>query len=590
MVEYSIPSYGKWPRARCNSPTGWPGGLGVASLLAVSLLSANLLAGFARPGAAQTVQGQLIDAGTGAPVEGSLVLLLNEAGEEVGGYLTNQAGRFILHAPEPGIYTLQSERIGYETTTSDPFHLARAQRFGLRIETAQTAIELEGILVEGDQQCLVRPGEGLRLAAVWEEARKALTVQDWTERDGSYRFQVTRYERELDILARTVQSETRQVLSGVTGVPIRSLPAEELMTQGFVRPSGDGGYDYYGPDASVLLSDQFLDTHCFHLTMELGRPNEVGLAFEPVRLGGIPDIAGTLWLDAGTARLRTLEYRYTWAPWEEARGAARGRVEFENLPSGAWIIRKWWIRMPQVGMEMSMAFMQRQPGIRLVGIREVGGGITRFTSLDQGDTPDVPKGVLEGQVWDSTRQAPLAGATVFLSGTQYSAETDEGGSFLMSDLPEGVFTAAFTHPRLDSLSAMPLGVEVKIIPGEFTTLMLGIPTTAGILASSCSQEELAERTSVVIGFVREAETEAPVEEASVTVTWSIFERRGGGTFVEHRHGLQTTSDSTGRYSACGVPLDTTLFIQATYLGRETETVQLRANQDGYTVVHLVFPG
>jgi len=558
--------------------------------MGASLVAVSLLTGFARPGAAQTVQGQLIDASTGAPVEGALVLLLTEAGEEAGGYLTNQAGRFILQAPEPGIYTLQAERIGYETTTSDPFPLIRAQRFGIRLETAQTAIELEGILVEGDQQCLVRPGEGLQLAAVWEEARKALTVQDWTEREGSYRFQVARYERELDVLARTVQSETRQVLSGVAGVPIRSLPADNLMTQGFVRPSEDGGYVYYGPDASVLLSDIFLDTHCFRLAMNPDRPNEVGLAFEPVRRGGIPDIAGTLWLDAETARLRVLEYSYTWVPWEEGRGAARGRIEFENLPSGAWVIRKWWIRMPLATMDMSMTLMERSAGIRLVGIKEVGGEITRFTSLDQRVTSELPRGVLEGQVWDSTRQAPLVGATVFLSGTQYAAETDAGGSFLMSDLPEGVFTAAFIHPRMDSLGFFSPGVEVEIVPGEFTTLMLGIPSTAATLVSTCTQEELAGRATAVIGFVREAETEAPVERASVTVSWSIFDQQAGGVFVERRHGLQTTSDFTGRYSACGVPLDTTLHIQATYLDRETGIVQLRANEDGYTVVHLVFPG
>ncbi|MFH1762681.1 MAG: carboxypeptidase regulatory-like domain-containing protein [Gemmatimonadota bacterium] len=540
--------------------------------------------------AAQSVLGQLLDASTGAPVEGALVLLMDEAGEEAGGYLTNQAGRFVIQAPGPGTFTLRAERIGYETITSAPFPLEQAQQFGIRLETAQAAIVLEEIRVEGEQQCVVRPGEGLQLAAVWEEARKALTVQNWTEREGSYRFQVTRYERELDVHGRTVRSETRQVISGVTGAPIRSLPADDLMTGGFVRPSGNGAYDYFGPDASVLLSDQFLDTHCLRLSLDSDRPYEVGLAFEPVRLGRIPDISGTLWLEAETARLRVLEYMYTWAPWEEARGVAKGRVEFENLPSGAWVIRKWWIQMPLVGTDMSMALMQKTAGIRLVGIKEVGGGITRFTSLDRTESSDVPKGVLEGQVWDSTRQAPLAGATVFLSGTQYFAETDAGGNFLFPDLPEGVFRAAFSHPRLDSLGVFSAGVEVEITPGEFTTLVLAIPSSAAVLASTCTPEELEVRTAVVIGYVRERDTEVPVEGATVTVTWSIFEQRGAGSFVERRHGLQATSDATGRYSACGVPLDTTLHILATHLGRETETVQLQAEKDGYTVVHLYLPG
>ncbi|TFH59044.1 MAG: hypothetical protein E4G90_10475, partial [Gemmatimonadales bacterium] len=457
MVESSILSSGRWPRARCSPRVGW-----VAAAVASTLFAATLLAGPLQPAVAQSVLGQLLDSSTGAPVEGALVLLLTEGGEEAGGYLTNEAGRFVLEAPGPGTYTLRAERIGYQTITSDPFPLERAQRFGIQLETAQTAIQLEELRVEGSQQCVVRPGEGLQLASVWDEARKALTVQDWTEREGSYRFQVTRYERDLDPLGRTVQSESRQVISGVTGVPIRSLPAEDLMAQGFVRPSGNGGYEYYGPDASVLLSDQFLDTHCFRLRLSGDRPLDVGLAFEPVRLGGIPDISGTLWLDAKTSELRVLEYIYSWTPWEEARGAARGRVEFESLPSGAWVIRNWGIQMPLVAMDMSMALMQRTEGIRLRGIREVGGGITRFTSLERGEASEVPKGVLEGQVWDSTRQVPLAGATVFLSGTQYFAETDAGGNFLFPDLPEGVFRAAFSHPRLDSLGVFSAGVEVEI--------------------------------------------------------------------------------------------------------------------------------
>ena len=28
------------------------------------------------------------------------------------------------------------------------------------------------------------------------------------------------------------------------------------------------------------------------------------------------------------------------------QGVARGRVDFEQLPNGAWVIRRWWIRMP----------------------------------------------------------------------------------------------------------------------------------------------------------------------------------------------------------------------------------------------------
>ena len=160
----------------------------------------------------------------------------------------------------------------------------------------------------------------------------------------------------------------------------------------------------------------------------------------------------------------------------------------------------------------------------------------------------------------------------------------------MPDLPEGVFSAAFTHPRLDSLNVVLPGVEVRVTSGEFTPLTLAVPSLASLLSSTCTEEELAQGRAVVIGFVRKADTEAPVGGASVSITWSTFEERSNGNFVERRQGLQTTSDGTGRYSACGIPLDTALLIQATHLDRETEPVESWGMEDGYTVVHLVFPG
>jgi len=579
MAESSTPSCERWLPARCNSRPWGLAALMVAGLLAVS----------PGPGVAQTVQGQLTDPDTGTPVEGALVLLLNEAGEEVGGYLTNQAGRFIIRAPEQGMFTLRAERIGYQTTTSDPFHLEGGQQFGIRLETTQTAIELDEIRVEGDQKCVVRPSEGLQLSAIWEEARKALTLQDWAEREGLYRFQVSNYEREMDADARVIKSETRRLRTGVSGSPIRSLPVEDLMSEGFVRYSENGGYDYYGPDASVLLSDPFLDTHCFSLTMDPTRADQVGLSFEPVSLGGAPDISGTLWLDGATAELRVLEYTYTWSPWSAARGTARGRVAFASLPNGAWVIRDWWIRMPQMGESFNFRISDTDR-YYVAGIKEVGGEITRYTSLDRGETSQMLRGVLEGQVWDSIRQLPLAGATVFLSGTSYASETDPEGNFLIPDLPGGVFIASFTHPRLDSLGLFTQGVEVEIKPGEFTNVELQIPSASSLFASICPEEEYGARTGVVLGFVREADSETPVPGASVTVAWKVYGAGSRRNFIEGSYEAIATSDSTGRYTACGVPRNTTLTIEASYDGRMSESLQARSSMDGHTVVNVILPG
>ena len=61
-----------------------------------ALAASLLLAISARTASSQTVRGQLTDPGTGETVEGALVLLVAESGADVGGSLTNHAGRLVL--------------------------------------------------------------------------------------------------------------------------------------------------------------------------------------------------------------------------------------------------------------------------------------------------------------------------------------------------------------------------------------------------------------------------------------------------------------------------------------------------------------
>jgi hypothetical protein len=592
MAGFCTRSFERWPWDRCSCRWG-------RLLPSVPLVFAGfflLAGGGGLPLDGQTIQGQILDRDTELPVEGALVLLLDLEGRQHRGSLSNATGRFLLRAPGPGRFRVRAERIGFETVRSDPFELASDQVFGLRLTMAQMAIELEGIRVEGSQRCVVRPEEGLQVARVWEEARKALALQAWTEQEDLFRFRVVSYERDLDPDARLVESETRRAVVGIHSNPIRSLPPEELAEQGFVRRLDDGGWEYFGPDAQVLLSDAFLDTHCFRLALDATHPTLVGLAFEPVRRRGVPDIAGTLWLDRQTAHLRFLEYRYTWSPWPEMDGVARGRVEFEALPGGAWIVRRWWIRMPRVVQDMGMA-RRGQTGIRLGGIREAGGEVSSITSLARGVVAETPSGILYGVVWDSTRYRPLEGAMVHLSGTQHRSIADSSGRFLMQGLPGGTFTASFTHPRLDTLGIQATGVEAEILPGEASGVSLGIPSTPTILASACTPQERPPGTSVLVGVVRGTGSSEPLPRAQVEVRWSDFGLwQGAGrtgrpavALQERQQVMEALTDAEGRYRACGVPAERLLVVQARFLDRKGDTVHIRAREDAYAVLDLEVP-
>jgi len=529
----------------------------------------------------QLLQGELINGETSRPIEGALVTLLDEAGQEVDGSLTNEQGRFLLRARVAGKFRVRAERIGFRVVTSELLVLSSGHTSGVRLLTRPVAIELEELQVRGEQRCVVRPQEGVALAGVWEEARKALFVQDWTDRVGSYRFEVVRYQRHLDRRGRKVLSETRETATVEDRIPIQSLSAEALAAEGFVHRLPDGRAEYLGPDASVLLSDVFLDTHCFHMKESPDRPGSIGLAFEPIAEEGHPDIAGTFWLDRKTAHLQDLEYTYTWAPYRVAEGLAGGRVEFEALPSGAWIVRKWWIRVPQLVRD-ALLMAQGLSGAQVAGVQEAGGEVTRVTTLEDEVLSQAPRGVLQGSVWDSTRAEALAGARVFLSGTSFAAQTDSSGRFRLEDLPGGVYAAGFSHPRLDSLGLAPWGVEIEVEPSEARELALAIPSVEHLLALGCREEARPAGTSVVVGIVRAQGSDDPIPGARVVAEWYQVERPGG-VGVRTVQSLETHTDIGGRFRLCDVPADHDLRLRAEFFNQSSDVKTVRAAEREFAV-------
>ena len=93
-----------------------------------------------------------------------------------------------------------------------------------------------------------------------------------------------------------------------------------------------------------------------------------------------------------------------------------------------------------------------------------------------------------------------------------------------------------------------------------------------------------------MGFVREAESGSPVAGATVTVGWKVFGAGTRAVFIEGSYEAIATSDSNGRYTACGVPKDTALTINASHGSRMSEDVDARSTIDGHTVVNLILPG
>ena len=272
---------------------------------------------------AQTVDGELVERGGGRPIASAVVVLLDSAGARQAAMLTGADGRFRLRAPGAGRFQLRAERVGFRATLSPPLSLADGQTLAYRMEGDALTVTLEGISVSAGRRCTPRPGSGPETAELWEEARKVLSATALAEEQALLRYDLLVYARQLEPARRRVVSDLRWAVNAQARTPFHSVSADVLSEQGFVAEDGDS-LVYRAPDAAVLLSDSFLEDHCFSVAEDAARPGMVGLAFEPVAGRTVADVSGVLWLDRATAQLRTLEYRYVRLPRELAWDGAGG--------------------------------------------------------------------------------------------------------------------------------------------------------------------------------------------------------------------------------------------------------------------------
>ena len=525
----------------------------------------------------QAILGTLVEAETGAPIEGAAIILLSESGDQLSWRLTDTAGRFSFPINRSGRFQLRADRIGHASVLTDIIALDGVKNAVQRIEAPLEAILLSGLEVESNRRCEIRPEDGVATARVWEEARKALEAASQTTRRGTYRYVLRRYVRELDARGRRVQEEDSRILRQVLRRPFNSLDVDDLLSQGFVRPEGDGSV-YYAPDADVLLSDPFLDTHCMNLTK--GSDEEaglLGLAFKPTKNRGVVEISGVLWLDAQGGHLQSLDYGYEYLDVPNAERLG-GHLKFEGLPNGTWIISDWSIRMPILTGTVLDGGRQR---IVLAAIREEGGQVVRVNNL-QGDLVlDYRSGTIEGVVLDSLDVEPVEGATVLLDESMQT-KTDDEGRFRFTSLTQGRYGVSAVNPALDSLGLAPPSVYVDAIPGEVVSVRLQSSGLMASLVALCQQPEVAEgNLGVLVGYVHDAAGN-PAIGSNIKISWQEIARSTTGRFgldevftSQDWESNLTVERTDGFYWVCGIPRGASVDVVVTLGDVESEPLRFR---------------
>ncbi len=283
--------------------------------------------------AGQTIVGSVRDSATGLPVRGAFLELLDTAGVRVAATLSDSTGafRFLVVA---GRYALHAEAMGYRDVARGPFDLAARGEPSLQLQAMPEPVPLPAIGAEGAPRCKLRRDTVGAVLVVWQQARKTLRLTDWSMKESALALLIRGREN------RGFMRDSVWVDTIFHEAPFTTLALDTARTRGLYRVEAER-IAVFAPGPDVILSDDFLESHCFALHRDRKR---VGLDFFPVhkRPG---EIAGTLWLDRDARALQQIEFRYSDTVRPVAVRGAGGTLEFARSPDGYAFIRRWEVHL-----------------------------------------------------------------------------------------------------------------------------------------------------------------------------------------------------------------------------------------------------
>jgi hypothetical protein len=163
---------------------------------------------------------------------------------------------------------------------------------------------------------------------------------------------------------------------------------------------------------------------------------------------------------------------------------------------------------------------------------------------------------IKGIVWDSISSEPLVGATVQMAhqtdrAVSFSAVSDSNGNYRIEGVRPGRYLIGFFHPSLDALRLDPPVLLADIRPDTAAMIDLGLPGPERVRAAVCGPN-VGDRAGVMLGVVRDADSNEPIKDAKVVVTWNEFVIRDNSLANEHRR-IPARVRPDGSFSVCGLP-------------------------------------
>jgi hypothetical protein len=502
--------------------------------------------------------------------------------------LSNERGHYAIRAPGPGRYRLAAKRIGVKRTIVAPFDLAEGETREVTIEIEQLLYALPEVSVTTATFCIPREDQVGRVASLWEEVRTALTATSISVRDTLYSGRIVSFGRLLDGRGR-ILSENTQHHDGQLRETFTSQAPESLSVYGYWSEEGDT-VRFHAPDVAVLLSESFLRDHCFELADE--SREEAGLRFRPAPGRSVGDVQGTIWVDARSFELRRIEFTYTRLPVVQRVDGLGGEVHFARLNSGAWVVRRWYVRVPQFALRSNRGpTMERVYGrpnpIRLQVNRVVEnrmlehGGVAYVDNLRIFERPASISGVAR----DSTG-AVFTPGIIRLAGTQYASAVDVNGRFRIDSLPPGVYRVEVARDFHTALGTSAAEQDVTIEPGEDATVELKETGLDGLLARLCGGRAVARNRTALRIVAVSGTDDQPDSGQPLRLWWTEYvPDRGLQRIVQQQ--LDGVTGADGSVVFCGLPVNVSIDLGLAIgpdRARRLETLRLTSRVPGIRTI------
>lgn len=542
--------------------------------------------------AAQEVLIEVVELTNGKPIVGANVSLVDEHGMSLAGNFSDQGGHTILRAPNPGLYTVRADRVGYDSWSSVQLHVVATQirvRVGLAVTRSPQLV-----IPKSEAACQSLSPAGSAAGDLWVEIKKALTASALTEAQGLVPLDVDLYERSLDrnleIVGQRTERRTRIARRPAVGISWDQVDSTR-------RSAVAGGDVYRAPDAATLVSDDFVKSHCYAAIRGYGPETGLnGLEFKPAKVGSQPELTGVLWIDPKVNVLRSLNFDYVNLPVPLRVARTSGRLEFQQLAGGQWIVPRWYIRMPRVSQVRSAE--AGAPAIlrdTLLGFQEVGGTSrpagTKDTSSIAGapgsmatadsatvnsnqpdaSTASAPRSLITGMVYDSTSGHGLKDVLVYTGGGKFRTTTNAAGRYELATDVSLTDTLVFEHPRVRLFRVADQMRPISLPSGAHGEANLVLPSYKTLRAKFCGQNETGtEAQGMAAGYVRDAAGN-PVANAHVWATWQVLWMQQNGRLVStnQQRTVETDTGGDGSYLMCGFARGTQITGKVGMAGRAT---------------------